>query len=300
MTSRSASTYAALETPLVACASGQLPPNVALMQMLAAAPAREDAEAVLTRFAAEAAQAGGNGAERLRRLLALWHATPTAWDTVKRAVGHVEHNRPASCSEWAATFDRAAESSADATAALYALGRADVLRAATLEIVNRLRTWRLLHPQARVLDLGCGSGRMLAALAPLVGSITGTDISERMLMAARDRCGVLGNVHIVRTDGHGLAGFDTEIFDLVLCIDVFPYFNVSRGDLVRRHFAETCRVLSPGGALLILNYAYGSDFEDESLEVACHARSHGLEVVRAAGGDFALWDGRTFHLRRER
>src|SRR5688500_6924415 len=43
----------------------------------------------------------------------------------------------------------------------------------------------LVPPDARVLEIGCGRGDLLAALAPSRG--VGVDVSARMVHAARDR-----------------------------------------------------------------------------------------------------------------
>src|ERR687883_674221 len=135
-----------LRGPLERCARGELPPNVALMRLLA-----------------------------LRRI---WKANPQAWSVVKAALDGVEHGGAAATPEegvahWAALFDRAAAVSPEASVAPYPLGSAELLDAATDEIVRRMRAWGLLGPGRAVLDIGCGIGRLAAALAPEVGQVTG-------------------------------------------------------------------------------------------------------------------------------
>ena len=80
---------------------------------------------------------------------------------------------------WAAAFDRLAARSPEASVALYSLGQPELLAAATREVVDLMNDWRLLAPDRDVLDLGCGIGRFLVALAPKVRSVLGLDLSAR-------------------------------------------------------------------------------------------------------------------------
>src|SRR5262249_3900326 len=74
---------------------------------------------------------------------------------------------------WGRFFDQAVRRSPERSVALYSHGDPDLLRAATDAVVTRLRDWGLVRRGARVLDLGCGIGRVAAALAPEVGEVLG-------------------------------------------------------------------------------------------------------------------------------
>jgi ubiquinone/menaquinone biosynthesis C-methylase UbiE len=137
----------------------------------------------------------------------LWDQTPDAFATVKAVMR--THDQPSdphpSPEKWAAVFDSAAEMSPEAGVALYSLGRADLLHAATEEIVQRMRSWNLLTPASSILDVGCGAGRIIEAISPQVGIAVGIDISMRMLQSARDRCPA-ANARFLRTSGRDLFG----------------------------------------------------------------------------------------------
>ena len=62
-------------------------------------------------------------------------------------------------------FDYSVAASAESSVALYSLGNPELLAAATAEVVRLLDAWRLLRPQTRCLQIGCGIGRFEAALA---------------------------------------------------------------------------------------------------------------------------------------
>src|SRR5258706_6634299 len=239
-------------------------------------------------------------AARIATALTLWRETPQAWSTIKQVLRLADHGQIGTDAKVGpAIFDEAAFVSAEASAALYSLGRSDLLDAAAHSIVSRLEAWGLTAPASLVLDLGCGSGRLLAVLAPRVRLAIGTDVSTGMLDAARRRCHGLTNVHLIQTDGRDLQIFADSTFDLVVAVDVFPYLVSCAGKLAARHFFEASRLLARGGSLLILNYSYRQDDSANAAEVTSLADDAGLQVVRTARNDFDLWDGRTFHVRHK-
>jgi SAM-dependent methyltransferase len=240
------------------------------------------------------ADATGPEAARLSAALSLWRANPQAWDTVKSVIGGVDHEGTTDPAGWREAFDRAARASPEGAVALYALGNPDLLREATADVVERMRGWGLLG--GRVVEIGCGIGRFVAALAPHARHVTGLDISPVMLERAQERCAGLPNVALRLTSGQGLDGVGEASTDLVLAADVFPYL-VEAG-LAARHVEEAARVLKRGGHLLILNFSYRGDPAQDRAEVAALAERHGFAVQRAAEGDFAHWDAATFLMER--
>lgn len=103
----------------------------------------------------------------------------------------------------------------------------------------------LAHPTWHVADLGCGTGSLAAALAPMVEKVVAVDASPAMLAAARARNAGSPNVHVREGTLEALPIADGSL-DLALCL------------LVLHHVAEPLRVLRearralrPGGRLLI-------------------------------------------------
>jgi ubiquinone/menaquinone biosynthesis C-methylase UbiE len=292
-----------LRSALRACADGQTPPNVALLRILMSALDPQQADAALR----EAHHNAPNIEERTRfaRAIALWRDNPQAFGLVKRVLGELEHQETApniheGVADWAAVFDRMAGVAPEGSVALYAFGNPALLRDATAEIVDRLQSWGLLGSDRIALDLGCGIGRLTAALSPSVGYITGVDISKTMIDRAAERCTGLPNVTLRVSSGLDLVDFADDSFDLVLAADVFPYLVLTGSSLVAAHIAEAARVLRPGGSLVILNMSYRDDSERDLAEVTALAESSGLKLARYGTRDFALWDGVTFQLTKDR
>lgn len=193
-------------------------------------------------------------------------------------------------------FDWSVQQSEEASVALYSLGNPELLGRATAEIVDQLRAWGTVSQETLLLDLGCGIGRMLTALAPEIKGATGIDVSSRMVDAAKRRCAGYTNITVSKADGRGLTEFKNASFDVVLAVDSFPYIRQSGYELAERFFAESARVLKPGGELIILNYSYSDDDETDRREVGVLATEHDFEIRVAGERPFVLWDGLAFRL----
>ena len=293
----------ALDDAVARAARGGAPDTIALMGILMEAATEAAARSALAGAqTACVAAADQPGVANLERIAALWAATPGAWAAVRGTVAAIAHRPPGDGPEavlayWADSFDRLVAAQPEASVALYSLGSPDLLAAATDEIVAQMADWGLVAPAAAVLDLGCGIGRFVRALAPCVAYVTGLDLSPGMVAEARRRCAGLANVELRQSAGRDLAGIADASLDLVLAADVFPYLVEAGGDVAAIHVAEAARVLRPSGALLILNYSYRGDAGADRSEVADLAAAAGFTVERAGTRDFAAWDGAAFLLR---
>lgn len=96
-------------------------------------------------------------------------------------------------------------------------------------------------------DLGCGTGRMTAALAPFVGRVIAVDGSGEMLQAAKRRLRDLENVDLRRGDLEGLP-IDDGTLDAALIALVLHHVP----DPVRV-VAEASRALRPGGRIVVVD-----------------------------------------------
>lgn len=284
--------------PLRRLAAGELPPNVALMQLLMAARDSDQARAVL-----DSAREGASpeARDRIGRTLQLLDENPAAHALIHGVLARIDHRDHGEAPDRAVarmvrSYDAAAELSPAASSALYALGNPEILAAATAEVVQRMRAWDLLGPERDALEIGCGAGRFLAALAPEVRRIVGLDLSPRMLAAARAETAGHANVEVRLSDGRGLGEFADASFNLVLAADSFPY--LVQAGVAEAYLAEIGRVLRPGGDLLILNYSYRGDVPLDEADLVRIGPEAGLEPVYRQGPGFAYWDAASFNLRR--
>lgn len=137
--------------------------------------------------------------------------------------------------------------SASPQAALAAVdGSADesILQATGCWTARQVAQALLLQPADRVLEVGCGVGRIGRELAPRCQHWQGVDIAENMLRVAKNRTGHLPNVAFQQLSRTSLSMFATDSFDKAYSVAVFIHLDKEDVFLYLR---EVARVLRPGG-----------------------------------------------------
>jgi ArsR family transcriptional regulator len=118
----------------------------------------------------------------------------------------------------------------------------------------------LLPEGAVVADLGCGTGSVLADLAPNVARVIGVDSSQEMLKAARQRTREADNVEVHRAPLESLPIQDGE------CDAATMFLALSYVDEPSRALGEMARVLRPGGQAVVVDLM-SHDREDFRIEM---------------------------------
>jgi ubiquinone/menaquinone biosynthesis C-methylase UbiE len=138
-------------------------------------------------------------------------------------------------------------------------------------------------PIGRLVDIGTGTGRMIALFGHEAENALGVDRSPQMLRLARARLAEAGleNVDLRQADMYALplgdGSADTVILHQLLHFAQMPELAI----------AEAARLIAPGGRLLIADFA-PHDREDLRAEQA-HARlGFGDEQIRHWYGDAGL------------
>ncbi len=148
-----------------------------------------------------------------------------------------------------------------------------------------------------VIDLGCGSGLCGPLLRPMARTLTGIDLSTRMIEKARAR-GEYDHLHVGEIVAV-LTTYPTAHFHLAVATDVLIYFGA-----LEELFAACRRVLKPGGWLgvsiertttypHVLNltgrYAHHKDYLAEC------ARGSGFKLVKLTAADIRKETGKPVH-----
>jgi len=291
----------AIRGTLEDCLAGEASPPVTLSRLLLGMDRVEEVEALFASLLEGREPDGRDPVSEMARLLRDYR--PGCELAAAVLHDHPEIDGPfvaweRNLSRYRQFFDRAVALNEEASVAAYCLGEPGLLEECTGEIVELLEGWSVLGGGRRALDLGCGIGRMEAALAPRLGEIHGVDISPKMIESARRRCAGQTNVHFHLSPGSDLFDFPDASFDLVLAVDSFPYFYQGGPDFVAFTFLEIARVLRPGGDFALLNYSYRSSRAADRRQVAHLAEVFGFELRVAGGQPLRLWDCEAYHLRR--
>jgi len=107
-----------------------------------------------------------------------------------------------------------------------------------------LRSALQIEPTDRVLEIGCGVGRIGRELAPLCAEWHGSDISGNMIRFARARTEDIPNIILHELPEPNLSIFNDGYFDCVYSTIVFMHLDKAE---MFNYMRETYRVLAPGG-----------------------------------------------------
>jgi len=96
----------------------------------------------------------------------------------------------------------------------------------------------------KVLDFGCGAGRVTRALAKVFGEVHGVDISGEMVSIARNALAGVSNVHIHHANGSDLDVLGNAAFDFAFAFSVFHHIPTKTA--IADCIAEVGKHLAPG------------------------------------------------------
>ena len=104
-------------------------------------------------------------------------------------------------------------------------------------------------PHGRVLDFGCGVGRIAQHVGPSVGEIVCADISRVMLWRARQTLAGVSNASFVRIGNRQLRPLDAVApFDVVYALGVLHHLHKEDAVYCMAKFID---LLAPGGVFLV-------------------------------------------------
>jgi SAM-dependent methyltransferase len=105
---------------------------------------------------------------------------------------------------------------------------------------------RFVGADDTVLDIGCGTGRVMEHLGPRCREVHGIDISQQMVEEGRARLAHLPNVHFHVGNGYDLAGFGDGSFDVAYSIVALQHMSRA---VAYNYLLESHRVLRQDGVL---------------------------------------------------
>ena len=150
-----------------------------------------------------------------------------------------------------------------------------------------------ISPDARGLDVGCGSGwatRMLAEYA-FNGRVTGIDISDEMIRVARESSRSLPNVDFEIASAEQLPFPDHEFTHAFSMESLYYYRNIPKA------LKEIHRVLKPGGLFVAIMDLY---WENEAMHQWIDTLKVPVELLSVGDYHSLFIDAGFVHIRDER
>ena len=114
----------------------------------------------------------------------------------------------------------------------------------------------------RLIDLGCGTGRLLTPFAQRGYWVLGVDLSTEMLAIARDKARLANSpVHLLQANLTSLDAITSASFDYAACL--FSTLGMVVGADMRRKVVEhASRLLRPGGRFILHVHNRWFNFHD--------------------------------------
>ena len=98
--------------------------------------------------------------------------------------------------------------------------------------------------EMRVLEIGCGAGRVTRALARLFGEVHGVDVSGEMIRICKEALQDQPNAFVYQNNGKDLAIVPELPFDFAFSSIVFQH--IPSREIIENYVREVHRLLRPG------------------------------------------------------
>ena len=155
--------------------------------------------------------------------------------------------------------------------------------------------------QMRILEIGCGAGRLTRALAKRFGEVYATlDISGEMVAAARKAVADYPNAHVYQNSGCDLQVIPALEFDFAYSAIVFQH--IPSREIIENYVREVHRLLRPGALFKFWVQGdtrtesspedtwLGVPFSDDDAAAMAHRCGFEPRYRHGAGGQyFILW-----------
>lgn len=141
-------------------------------------------------------------------------------------------------------------------------------------------------PNMKILDIGCGNGRMLRRLCDMGArpeNCVGVDISEKAIEYARENSP--RDIYFYHADFIN-ANFMPEHFDLVICFGVV--IHIMENSYVKLMADKIKQMLKPNG-LLMVSYSTEINWNEEMAKITRNYKHEQIE-------GFFAWDGNMEYL----
>ncbi len=144
---------------------------------------------------------------------------------------------------------------------------AEDFSATRYKIWSEMKGWDYyIRDGQKILDIGCGNGRMMALLADKKIDYFGCDISNKLITLAKRKC----QQYSFKTADFQVADirslpYGDNFFDVVLAVAVLHH--LPHPDNRWQVLQEIYRVLKPGGLLLMNNWYFWNTYANKKYQI---------------------------------
>jgi ubiquinone/menaquinone biosynthesis C-methylase UbiE len=117
----------------------------------------------------------------------------------------------------------------------------------------------------KVLEIGCGSGRITRALAEVFGEVYAVDISGEMIRQATESLRGVPNAHVFQNSGSDLAILGDIQVDFAFSYIVFQH--IPSREVIYNYVRDVHRLLRPGGLFKFQVQGYAELETEPGLEL---------------------------------
>jgi len=119
---------------------------------------------------------------------------------------------------------------------------------------------KIVAPNSKVLDVGCGNGRSIFDILPLTQDVVGIDHEEKAIKDAVASFAQYPSVRFIQADATEMP-FGNESFDFIICMGTFANFADKKTGILK----EMRRVLKQSGKIIIS--VFSEDAFDERMKL---------------------------------
>ncbi|MGI0011640.1 MAG: methyltransferase domain-containing protein [Nitrosopumilaceae archaeon] len=98
--------------------------------------------------------------------------------------------------------------------------------------------------EMKVLEIGCGIGRILIPMATIFGEAVGVDVSSEMIKISQKHVKKISNCKIFENNGSDLSMFPDNYFDF--CYSYIVFQHIPEKAIVKNYIKEVSRILKSG------------------------------------------------------
>ena len=135
----------------------------------------------------------------------------------------------------------------------------------------------------RVLEIGCGAGRVTRALARMFGEVHAVDVSGEMVKLAREALRDHKNAFIYHNSGKDLSVVADQAFDFAFSTIVFQH--IPSREIIETYVREVNRLLRPGALFKfqLQGYVGGNPDPNDTWHGAGYSEAQAREMAERCG-----------------